>query len=1039
MGAVWRSDKKSQDGRSKRAPSPASPRSSAKSRRKTARRMALLVGASLLAGAGYLGWQELESSRWQSQWLSRYAAELNFSVRPGPSPRIRFPEDGPFDRRLGYVDLPHFIERLAQRNFRIEQQARFSRALFDYTRRGFFAPYPENSRAGLTINDCRGLPLYANSYPRQYYERFEDIPPLLVMSLLFIEDRGLLDASRPNANPAVDWPRFTKAAISQLEKHLGLGGQAAGGSTLATQVEKYRHSPEGRTGDPQEKIRQMISASVRTYRQGPQTLATRQRIVRDYLNSVPLSAAPGHGEVHGIADGLRLWFGADFDAVNQLLAPPNGSPVAPLARGLALRQVLSLLIAQRRPSYYLGAGREEMAALTDSHIRLLANGGIIDTPLRDAALAQRIPAHNPSRDSAIRPVEATKGISVARMRLAGLLGLPLYDLDRLDLTASTPLQGDLQRQISEYLVRLADPAFAESVGLFGDRMLSPERTADVRYSFTLFERGDEGFRVRVQTDNTNQPFDINEGSKLELGSTAKLRVVATYLEVIAELHQRYSALSPSELAKIDAKANLSRWAIDYLTRTEDRSLERMLDAALDRHYSASPAERFFTGAGMHRFGNFRHEDDGRIPTVRESLRESINLPFVRLMRDLVSYSTYETINSAELLDDDKDPRRQDYLTRFADREGSVFLQRFWKKYRNKTAEQRIDIFLQGMRPTPVRLAAVHRYLMPEAERPAFDRFLRQRLPDAELRDEQLDALYTRYRPGAYSLPDQAYIARTHPLDLWLLGYLIANPQATLSQVVADSRAERQEVYGWLFRSRHKSARDSRIRIMLEVEAFTDIHRRWQRLGYPFDSLVPSLATALGSSGDRPAALAELMGIILNDGIRLPSVRIDNLHFAEGTPYETRMGFVAGSGKRVMPVEVARALQDALANVVEGGTARRLQGAFVKEDGSALRLGGKTGTGDNRIQSVGAGGRLISSQALNRTATFVFYLGPRHFGTLTAYVPGRAADNFRFTSALPVQTLKGMAPILQPYLLGQDSLCQPRHLPALGGSMLSAEN
>ena len=71
---------------------------------------------------------------------------------------------------------------------------------------------------------------------------------------------------------------------------------------------------------------------------------------------------------------------------------------------------------------------------------------------------------------------------------------------------------------------------------------------------------------------------------------------------------------------------------------------------------------------MHRFGNFRREDDGRIPTVRESLRESINLPFVRLMRDW-SYSTYETINSAELLRDDKDPRRQEYLTRFADREG----------------------------------------------------------------------------------------------------------------------------------------------------------------------------------------------------------------------------------------------------------------------------------------------------------------------------------------------------------------------------------
>ena len=83
----------------------------------------------------------------------------------------------------------------------------------------------------------------------------------------------------------------------------------------------------------------------------------------------------------------------------------------------ALRQVLSLLIAQRRPSYYLGAGREEMAALTDSHIRLLANGGIIDTALRDAALSQRVVAQNPNRDAAIQPVEATKGITVARMRL----------------------------------------------------------------------------------------------------------------------------------------------------------------------------------------------------------------------------------------------------------------------------------------------------------------------------------------------------------------------------------------------------------------------------------------------------------------------------------------------------------------------------------------------------------------------------------------------------------------------------------------------
>ncbi|MEG4313526.1 hypothetical protein U8L64_00425 [Pseudomonas sp. FIP_A4] len=38
--------------------------------------------------------------------------------------------------------------------------------------------------------------------------------------------------------------------------------------------------------------------------------------------------------------------------------------------------------------------------------------------------------------------------------------MPLYDLDRLDLTASTPLQGELQTRISAYLASLADPQVA---------------------------------------------------------------------------------------------------------------------------------------------------------------------------------------------------------------------------------------------------------------------------------------------------------------------------------------------------------------------------------------------------------------------------------------------------------------------------------------------------------------------------------------------------------------------------------------------------
>ncbi len=129
---------------------------------------------------------------------------------------------------------------------------------------------------------------------------------------------------------------------------------------------------------------------------------------------------------------------------------------------------------------------------------------------------------------------------------------------------------------------------------------------------------------------------------------------------------------------------LSRWAVDYLIQNTDRSLPKMLEAALDRTYSASPGEAFFTGGGLHTFHNFRKEDNGRNPTLRDALRESINLPFIRLMRDLVRYATYAgSNNSSQLLKDDKDPRRQEYLAQFADHEGTAFLLRFWKKYRGK--------------------------------------------------------------------------------------------------------------------------------------------------------------------------------------------------------------------------------------------------------------------------------------------------------------------------------------------------------------------
>ena len=92
------------------------------------------------------------------------------------------------------------------------------------------------------------------------------------------------------------------------------------GSTLATRLEKLRHSPDGHTGSVAEKMRQVISASLRAYDKGPNTIGAQREIICDYINSMPLAATKNRREVIGLADGLHDWYGADFATVNRLLS-----------------------------------------------------------------------------------------------------------------------------------------------------------------------------------------------------------------------------------------------------------------------------------------------------------------------------------------------------------------------------------------------------------------------------------------------------------------------------------------------------------------------------------------------------------------------------------------------------------------------------------------------------------------------------------------------------------------------------------------------
>ena len=157
-----------------------------------------------------------------------------------------------------------------------------------------------------------------------------------------------------------------------------------------------------------------------------------------------------------------------------------------------------------------------------------------------------------------------------------------------------------------------------------------------------------------------------------------------------------------------------------------------------------------------------------------------------------------------------------------------------------------------------------------------------------------------------------------------------------------------------------------------------------------------------------------MGTIMNGGVRVPTVTIEHLRFAANTPYDTSMS-PSAQPQRVMPPEVAATVRRALTGIVSSGTARRLSGTYTADDGTPLPVGGKTGTGDNRFERFGPGGGLISSRVVDRTATFVFFLGDRFFGTVTAYVPGNDAESFGFTSAIAVQLLKALKPEVEPLI------------------------
>ena len=229
--------------------------------------------------------------------------------------------------------------------------------------------------------------------------------------------------------------------------------------------------------------------------------------------------------------------------------------------------------------------------------------------------------------------------------------------------------------------------------------------------------------------------------------------------------------------------------------------------------------------------------------------------------------------------DPSNPRRQDYLARFADREGREFLARFYRKYAGKPAHEAKTCWCTARgrrrRAWPPRSTVSN----PTRTRTASQSSSRGACPTPISPTRRCRHCATRSVRTAGRWPTAATWRRA-PAGTVGCGLPAPTSQGHARRGGRGQRPERQV-------------------------------------------LTPSYASALGASGDWPAALAELMGIIVNRGMRLPVTRVASLQFARGTKRAS-----CASRRRPSACSSPRSRR-ALIGVVEEGTAKRLNGALIR--------------------------------------------------------------------------------------------------------------
>jgi cell division protein FtsI/penicillin-binding protein 2 len=417
----------------------------------------------------------------------------------------------------------------------------------------------------------------------------------------------------------------------------------------------------------------------------------------------------------------------------------------------------------------------------------------------------------------------------------------------------------------------------------------------------------------------------------------------------------------------------------YLSQHPNASMAQILSWAMSRKISANANSKFLTGESWHQFHNYKTSDDHKKPNLWQMTAQSINLSFVRLMRDVVDYYIdQQGFDKVAILTDKKNRTRQDIINNAVAQEEVFYAKglEFWIKNIQESLGKEAMSNPQSMTNKTILLHS-------------------RKIISSLTHYQRLKSWFKRI-----SYHEKA----------WLLARIAQSKNISSIKSINKLRIEEQRIIQqtskWLRNSQSWTTKT--VYTHMERLAFSrGVTPAWKRLGYPFN-VSPSYAVVLGSSGDTPMSLIELAGTLLNDGLHEQNLSaIERIILAPNSEFETPFKLVQQQ-QRLIPEAVSNVVRKAMSGVLHKGTAifasRHPLMKYVQASGA------KTGTGDNRYNDI----------PINRSAAVLSILdagkGKEKYAIcITMSVVDGNIAHYNFTSRVPVRILSRIADHLSPVI------------------------